>query len=302
ERDLFAPFVEALASGTRERFLAEEDPSGDDYHHFEEAAYFNDGNRYVVGRSTLQDRFTRFLPVHEFNTFESQRDIVQSGEAGNSRFPDSEDLNGNFAPDLAESHFRYAIPLDESALRASPFFQNEIVAPNGQRWYLMRIPVRSQERQAIGNPDFSLIETMRLWTTGHTGPATLRFVTLELVGSQWLKSDRVGIEEGEEGTPTPRDRARLFIESVNNEENASQYEIPRGALVSRTPDISGNLIRNREQALVFRVEDLPEGASRAIYKPFSTNRLDLTKYSNVRMFVHGEGFERRDSVRVFVRL
>src|SRR5690606_28952359 len=64
----------------------------------------------------------------------------------------------------------------------------------------------------------------------------------------------------------------------------------------------GNLIRNREQAIVFRAEDLPEGAHRGIYKPFTTNPLDLTKYSNLRMFVHAEGFERRDSVRVFLRL
>ena len=129
----------------------------------------------------------------------------------------------------------------------------------------------------------------------------MRFASLELVGSQWLKSERVGIDETTGNVPT-RSNTRLFIETINNEENPTEYAIPVGAIVSRTPDLSGNLVRNSEQAIVFRAENLAEGASRAIYKPLSTNRLDLTKYSNLRMFVHGEGFERQDSVRVFIRL
>ncbi|MDX1438359.1 MAG: cell surface protein SprA [Rubricoccaceae bacterium] len=302
ERTYFDEFIQSLAGGSPERLVAEEDASADDYHHFEEAGYFNDGNRFEGGRATLQERFTRFFPGLELNAFESQQKIANNGQSGNSRFPDSEDINGNQSLDLAESHFRYEIPLDDANLRSSPFFQNEIVTPSGESWYLVRIPVRSDARESVGGiEDFSLIETIRLWTTGHARPATLRFATLELVGSQWLKSERVGIQEpGVE--PPLRPTPRLFIETVNNEENPSQYAIPLGAIVSRTPDISGNLIRQREQSLVFRIENFAERSSRAIYKPFSTNPLDLTKYSNVRMFTHAEGFERQDSVRVFVRL
>lgn len=306
ERDYFAEFVDALAGGSAARFVAEEDASADDYHHFEETGYFNDGNRFEGGRATLQERFTRFFPGFEFNAFESQSNLTDSGQPGNSRFPDTEDLDGSSGLDNVESHWRYAIPLDADGLRNSPFFQNTIETLSGQTWYLMRVPVRSEARQAVGNiRDFTLVESIRLWTEGHDKPATLRFASLELVGSQWLKSERVGLQEGSQGTGTgPRPvtgNARLFIETINNEEN-SDYAIPSGTLVSRTRDIGGGLTPSREQALVFRVENLPEGAARAIYKPFSTNRLDLTKYGNLRMFVHAEGFERRDSVRVFLRL
>lgn len=305
ERSYFNAFVQTLSPGSPERFQAEEDASADDYHHFDEIGYFNDANRFEGGRATLQERFTRFFPGLELNSFESQQKIANAGVPGNSRIPDSEDINGNQSLDLAESVFRYEVPLDETELRNSPFFQNEIVTESGDSWYLVRIPVRSEERESIGGiEDFSLIESIRVWTEGHTRPATLRFATLELVGSQWLKSDRVGIQEQGVSTETqlPEGAPRLFIETINNEENPTQYAIPFGAVVSRTPDISGNLIRQREQSLVFRVEDFQDGSSRAIYKPFSTNPLDLTKYSNLRMFAHAEGFERQDSVRVFIRL
>src|SRR5690606_22705128 len=223
------------------------------------------------------------------NAFESQQKLTDSGEPGNARYPDSEDLDNSGGLDATESHWRYAVPLNEARLRESPFFQNEIPTPHGTR-YLVRIPVRTEAKEAVGGiRDFSLIESIRLWTEGHDRPATLRLATLELVGSQWLKSERVGVEERDPDAPATRGAPRLFIETVNNEENRD-YAIPSGALVSRSRDLTGNLIRNREQAIVFRAEDLPEGAHRGIYKPFTTNPLDLTKYSNLRMFVHAEGF------------
>ncbi|HYE97219.1 MAG TPA: cell surface protein SprA [Rubricoccaceae bacterium] len=302
EDSVFAPFVSALPAGSRAHYMATEDPSGDDYHYFEEQAFFSDPQRFDDGRATVQERFSQFFPGHEGNALDAAQDRPEDARA-NSRYPDSEDLNGNANIDLADTYFRYAIPLDPAAIPNSPYFQDEIVTEEGQTWYLMRVPVRSDAREAIGGiQDFSLIEAFRIWTTGHDRPATIRFGTLELVGSQWLKSERVGIDEDEETDSPDPDAATLFIETVNNEENRTTYAVPIGAVVSRTRDIGGGLRRNREQALVFRVEGLPEGEQRAIYKPFTTNRLDLTKYSNLRLFVHGEGFRREDSVRVFVRL
>ncbi len=303
ERAFFGDFLEGLAPGSMEILRANEDPSADDFHHFDDNGYFNNGNRFEGGQATVQERFSRFFPGLELNAFESQQKIADVGTSGNSRQPDSEDLNGDQSLDIVERHFRYSLPLDDAGLRASPYFQNDIVTTSGQTWYVVRVPVRSDQREAIGGiQDFSSIEFMRIWSTGHDRPATMRFATLELVGSQWLKSDNVGIDDRDEGEPPIRVQTRTFIETINNEENPNQYSIPVGALVSRTPDISGNLIRQREQSIVFRVEDLAEQASRAIYKPFSTNTLDLTKYSNMRMFVHGEGFESRDSVQVFMRI
>src|SRR5690606_8174867 len=116
----------------------------------------------------------------------------ESGVPGNSRFPDSEDLNLNGSLDLAERFFRYEIPLDTTLLAqpcadgqtagCNPFYVTTIENPDIQgarKWYLIRIPVRSELREAIGGiEDFSLIETIRVWTQGHSGPATLRFAAL----------------------------------------------------------------------------------------------------------------------------
>jgi len=304
ERDdeFFGPFVDALTPGTTARALAELDPAADDFHNYEDFAFFDNPEFYPQG-ATVQERFSRFFPNPEFNSFEAQRRLTMSGEEGVARLPDTEDLDGSTDLDDIESHFRYEIPLDSASLAASPYFQGRIPTQDGRAWYLVRLPVRSDLRASIGGiQDFSLIEAVRLWTTGHTRPATMRFATLELVGSQWLKSERVGIEDRPEGIPAPATEPRSFVETINNEESPTRYAIPLGAIVSFTRDIAGAIYDNREQSIILRVEDLPDGEARAIYRPFSTPRLDLSKYTNIRLFTHGEGFLRRDSVRVMVRL
>ncbi len=324
EAEKFAPFLDSLAAspaaGSPVLALAQLDPSADDFHSFQEDAFFNDGTLFPGGAS-LQERFSFLFPGTELNSLEAQRLIAESGAPGSSRFPDSEDINLNLSPDLAERFFRYEVPLSEGVVDTpctdgqtvgcNPFYvatifnENTSENPSGREWYLMRIPVRTDRKEAVGGiQDFSLIETIRVWTQGHTDAATMRFATLDLVGSQWLKSERVGFDRMPVLTTEPSAPAgtQSFVATVNTEENPDQYEIPNGAVRSFTRDpTSGRPLPSREQSLVFRVEQLQDEASRAIFKPY-TRRLDLTKYSNLRMFVHGEGFERRDSVRVFVRL
>ncbi|MFN3596649.1 MAG: cell surface protein SprA [Rubricoccaceae bacterium] len=332
EREHFAAFLATLTPGTPEYNRARLDPSADDYRHFRESV-FNDEALYPGGAS-IQERFAHYLPGLELNSIRAYAEIRRAmgtlesdrNASGISNFPNTEDINGNFTLDTVERFYRYAIPLDAAGIRASPFFQNEIVT-QGETWYLMRIPVRTSEREAVGGiDDLSRVQMARLWTTGHDRPATLRFASFKLVGSQWQKSERVGLDDagGEALSAAPalladgtlgvgalrRTRApaaagtepRLFIESINNEESPQRYVTPRGALVSTTRDISGQALRTREASLVFRVENLGPGQTRALYKPYTTSRLDLTRYTNLRMFVHGEGFERRDSMRVVVRL
>ena len=323
EAEHFADFLDSLAFAGDDprRALALLDPSADDYRHFQDNAYFNDPSLFPGG-ATLQERFSQFFSGQELNSLEAQNQIANSGVPGNSRLPDSEDLNLNLSPDHVERFFRYEIPLAEGLVNqpctdgqtsgCNPFYvttifnENPRENPHGREWYLIRIPVRSELREAIGGiEDFSLIESVRLWTDGHAVPATMRFAKLDLVGSQWLKSDRVGLDpdDGPEiGLPDESGLTQSFVATINNEENPNQYRIPNGAVRSFTRDpASGRPRQNREQAILFRVDNLGDGQARAIFKPY-TQQLDLTKYSNLRMFVHGEGFERRDSVRVFVRL
>ena len=315
EQEYFEAFLNGLQGAVTAEQVAEEqraalDPSGDDYYYFTDSR-FDDPQRYPsTGQgATVQERFAHYLPATEVNSALAQQNLVEEGR-GVAIQPDSEDINGNNTVETSESYHRYRIPLTDAGLRASPFFQNPLTTTDGegrtQTWYLLRIPVRTQapERTSkdIARDDFSRIESVRLWTTGHSVPVTLRLASFELVGSQWLKSDVVGFADepgdgGDQGGEAPQ----LFIESINNEESAATYAIPRGTIqnTSRTP--SGSVQTTREQALIFRAEGLGEGRRAGITRSYATRPLDLTRYSNLRMAVHGHGFDRRDDVRVFVR-
>lgn len=314
EIEFFSPFVNSLTPGTPEFARSADagdgyaDPSADDYHYYlDESDYFNDSPRFPGGAS-VQERYAHYYPAFELNSITARQSVGLSN--GIATTPNSEDINGNSRADVTEQYHRYEVPLTDAGLRASPFFQNTLTTPSGivgtdQTWYLLRIPVRTDRRTTTGlaPDDFSRIEAIRLWTTGHDKPATIRIASFELVGSQWLKSDEVGFVDEGRGDDLTAEIPSLFIESLNNEENASIYAVPRGTIqkLNRT-SYSGPARATREQAIVFRAEGLGEGRRTAIARTYATRPLDLTKYENLRMDVHGDGFERDDNLRVFLRV
>ena len=299
------------------------DPSGDDYHYFGNSQYF-DNTTYFPNRATFQQHFSRYFAGHELNAFETQTKLANntSVKRGNSRFPDSEDRNLNSTVDTDNSYFQYEIPLSKARLdslaapdKIDDYIVGEVADADGQGtgWYQVRIPVQQFSRKVGDIQDFSLIEFLRIWTTGHEVPVTMRFASLELVGSQWQKSDQIAAEHD-----TPFDLlnndTRLTISSINNEENAETYQPPLAAVVSQSRLASGRVQNAREQSLVIRTENLKPGKQRAIFKTQNSG-LDLLKYSNLRMFVHMHGQladgtslaslpieEGRSKAKLFVRL
>lgn len=329
EASKFAGFLNSLdQSNTDPRYQAEVakallDPSGDDYHYFGNEQYFDNRQLYPQG-ATLQQRFSRYFSGLELNSFEGQNRLANntSIKRGNSRFPDSEDLNINATVDTDNSYFQYELPLNKTELdrlgqpeEVDDFVVGEIVSQDGTRtgWYQVRIPIRNFSRKVGDINDFSLIENMRIWTTGHDAPITMRFATLELVGSQWRLSDQITLER-----ETPADTAladtRLSISSINSEEDSGIYRTPPGTVVSQTRLATGELLDSREQSMVLRVENLLPGANRAVFKTFNQG-IDVLRYGHLRMFfhLHGELADgsiledlpediQRDKARVFVRL
>ena len=240
------------------------DPSGDDYHYFANSQYF-ENPAFFPNRATFQQHFARYFAGHELNAFETQTKLATntSLKRGNSRFPDSEDKNLNSTVDTENSYFQYEIPLSKRALdslavptRVDDYIVGEVANADGQGtgWYQVRIPVQQYSRKVGDIQDFSLIEFMRLWTTGHEVPVTMRFASLELVGSQWQKSSQVTLEHETVSDTTGTD-TRLTISSINNEENAETYTPPTGAVVSQSRLASGRVQNAREQSLVVRVEN-----------------------------------------------
>ncbi|HEX7072357.1 MAG TPA: cell surface protein SprA, partial [Rhodothermales bacterium] len=302
EANLFQNFLNALDENAindplyaAEVIKAREDPSGDDYKYFN-GNYFSRSDIYPLG-AKVQQRFSRFFPGTELNSYEAQREFgTDASNRGNARYPDTEDLNINSTVDTDNSYFQYEVPLSLSELNrlaAQPgvgvgdYVVTEIVSQEGvgTGWYQVRIPVRDFTRRVGTIADFSKIESMRIWTTGHEVPITVRFASLELVGSQWQKSTRVA--EDTTGGAVYAPEALLTISSINNEENANEYLIPNGTVVSEIRLPTGETDDAREQSMVLRVQDLGPGQQRAIFKTFQ--ELDLLKYENVRMFVHMHG-------------
>lgn len=300
EQGHFAPFISAIDVSGDTHYRAEvekakADPSGDDYHYFADGNFF-DNPAFFPGGATFQQRFTRWFAGQELNAFETQNQLAvdASVRRGNSRFPDSEDRNLNSAIDTDNDYFQYEIPLSRAVLdsmavpdRVNDFVVGEIKDQNGEGtgWYQVRIPVQKFTRRVGNIQDFTLIESMRLWTTGNAVPITIRLASLELVGSQWQKSTQIALER--ETTADTSD-TRSTISSINNEENAGLYLSPKGAVISQSRLASGRVQNAREQAMSFRVENLKPGKQRAIFRTYNQG-LDLLKYSNIRMFAHFHG-------------
>ena len=326
EQIQFADFLSTLPAGGSGRLGAEvakarRDPSGDDYHFYNDD-YFDDPAFYPDG-ATVQQRFSRYFTGLEVNSYEAQSRLDAGSERGLARDPDSEDLNFNASIDTENRYFEYRLPLSLDSLRilARPENTEDYVVSEiedgdqGTGWYLVRIPVRMPTDSVGAIEDFSLIESMRLWTQGHTAPITLRFATLDLVGSEWRESAEVFLDERSQ-TPPPLDEQQgdptLTISSVNNEEN-SFYKPPPRAIISQNRTARGVQQLAREQALALRLADIQPGQQRAIFK--TNSGLDLLKYSNLRLFTHLRGRTRnegtlgigdiqaqRGPVEVFLRL
>ncbi len=331
EHVVFADYLEELQANNNGDPAYEEelrkillDPSGDDYHYFENDLYYTESGIYNE-TPTLQQRFSRYFPTSELNAFETQNKLATntSVKRGNIQYPDTEDLNINTTVDTENDYFQYEVPLSKAVLddlgqpdKLDDYVVGEITSPETgpTGWYLIRIPVQNYTR-IVGNiQDFTRIESMRIWTTGHQVPVTMRLASLELVGSQWRKTAQVDEELLDDDFVPIETDTRLTISSINNEEDSNIYRPPFGTIISQTRLSTGQAQDAREQSMVMRVENLPPGSQRAISKTYP-NALDLLKYSNMRLFVHMHGElwdgtdlktlernESREKVKFFIRL
>lgn len=288
ERVQFRDFLEAVrrqfGEGSPEYERARLDPSNDNYRYYLDPAF--------PAEAGWQERFRRYHPGLEGNA-----PLNRAGILGSTKFPDTEDLNGNNALDTRNAYFQYELELDPQRLVPGSGYvvdRREVeIGGVRQSWYLVRIPLAQYRRRVGDIRDFKVVEALRLWLTGFEQPVTLRFATLELVGSQWT---RLNV-----GTQNPD--TRFEVATINIEENAARtpipYKSPPGAIrpVDRT---TLEQIQRNEQALVLRVQNLYRGDMRAIFRTFGG--LNLLRYSNLRMDVHGEGYERPEEAELFIRI
>jgi len=182
--------------------------------------------------------------------------------------PDTEDLNRNGSVDLANSFFRYRIPLNTDTTT------NKFISGGGftpANWYLYRIPLKDTLAN-INNASFSNVETIRLFVQGVSEPVHIRMTEFNLVGSQWQKliaEDSV-----------------MSVSVVSYEEN-QDYTSPPGVFRERDRTRPDEEIYRNEQALNLIFTDLPEGESREAVK-YLFRPLDVFSYKEMKLFIHGE--------------
>ncbi|MFB6098818.1 MAG: cell surface protein SprA, partial [Salinibacter sp.] len=290
------------------------DPSADDYHYYENDRYFNTPE-FFPGEVSLQQRMSRYHAGQELNGFESQNKLAENVTVrrGVSRTPDRESLDGVSSQiNIDNNYFQYAVPLDklDQRARSEQGPTDYVVSRVGQEkdWYKIRIPVEAFTRKVGTIKNFDDIKSIRLWTTGHKAPVTMRFAALELVGSQWRTSKAVAKQPVKRGDIVSKGTGEIRVASINNEEDL-RYEPPAGAVVGRNRTSRGVQQRSREQSLLLNVDKLGAGQQRGIFKTFGQG-LDLLKYSNLRMYTHLHGSsnspqvkkELADNLRLFVRL
>lgn len=184
------------------------------------------------------------------------------------RLPDTEDLNRNNVLDKANNYFEYELNLDTTA-------SNPMKVGGGYNgWFQYRIPLNNYKNK-VGAPDFSLIEFVRLWFTGHDEEFEMSMVEFNLIGNQW--------EELKKNDST------FKISVVNYEENFNQgYRSPAGVIREKDRTKPDEDVVGNEQSLALNFTNLKDGEGREAIKRFSYKPLDVFSYREMKMFVHGD--------------
>lgn len=294
-RDFLAEAENQYADEPEQLQEIREDPSNDDYFYF--------GQDELNGLP-LQERFYRMFGYTDGNT-----PVGQGDKRAVTNQPDTEGLLTPSSVERNNSYFQYEVdwnPADVENLKTGApgtFIVDQVGNADDsqdQRWFQVRIPLEEYVRKIGQIENFQNISYIRMWMSGYEKPFTLRFATFELVGSQWRKAEEVNDPPDELLNPAVNFR----VASVNIEENASRqpipYREPPGSIraVNRGQQ---QLTLANEQSIALQITDLGPQDTRMIKRVYPGG-LNFVNYSNLRMFVHGEGYDDREDMQIVVRM
>ncbi len=205
------------------------------------------------------------------------------------RRPDTEDINGNGAVDLANNYFEYTINLDKTSPDTAYISGGNPDAPGGG-WWQYRIPLDDlTHRKDIGNPDFTRIESIRLWFEGFKGPSRIRIAELNLVGNDWKEKGVAPPNDPE--NYDANDDSTVAVTVVNTHDNP-EYKPPKGVAGEIDPVTR---VQAKEQSLVLKITNLQPGYSGLVQKTFFSPQ-NYIHYEKMKMYVYG-----RDPFGVHIR-
>ena len=189
--------------------------------------------------------------------------------------PDTEDLNNDGNLNIRNDFYHHVIDLDRDA--HVPGTRSEA------GWRLFRLELYDDETVRVGAPDSSRIEFARLALVTNKAfgdTASVEIAQMEIIGNEWQED---GVTRLYEDATVVSENEVFNVTVIGTDENLS-YRPPPGVRVNR---LSGSRVREREQALVLDITELDAGHQAAATKVLTRNA-DYTKYTRLKMYVHGD--------------
>lgn len=254
-----------------------------------------DNYQYYLNREG--DILTRYL---DFNNPDGNSPVsVGNIDRGSNTLPDVEDIDRDLTMNTINSYYEYRIEIKPNTTvndkYVTDILETEAVpeseVPDGRplsrRWIQYKIPLTDFTDAVGGIADFRSISFLRMYLTGFTSPAVLRFGTLDLVSGDWRTYLKTLQDPDVDADPTD-DNTAIDVNAVNIEENSDRspipYVLPPGVQRERLNN-NNTIIRQNEQSLSFLVENLESQDSRGVFKNLN---IDLRQYEKIRMFLHAE--------------
>ena len=280
------------------------DPAGDDYHYYR-------GDDFDKNETPILQRYKHYNGT-EGNS--PEMDNNASYGTASTLQPDIEDINQDNTLNDSERFYRYHISLRKEDLQRvgqqhiASIMETKVTLRNKEtamvKWYQFKIPLRgdSAMMKKVGNiRNFKSIRFARIYMTNFSQETHLRFASLDLVRGEWRSYTRglyQNIANNQYNIANPyTSSGSMDVEAVNIEENSNRvpinYVLPPG--ISRQTDPGqAQLIAQNEQAMVFRLHELPQKDARAVYKNVV---YDMRQYKRLQMFVHAECLPHFDPIK-----
>ena len=280
------------------------DPAGDDYHYYR-------GDDYDKAETPILQRYKHYNGT-EGNS--PEMDNNASYGTASTLQPDIEDINQDNTLNDSERFYRYHISLRKEDMQRvgqqhiASIMETKVTLRNKEtamvKWYQFKIPLRgdSAMMKKVGNiRNFKSIRFARIYMTNFSQETHLRFASLDLVRGEWRSYTRglyQNIANNQYNIANPyTSSGSMDVEAVNIEENSNRvpinYVLPPG--ISRQTDPGqAQLIAQNEQAMVFRLHELPQKDARAVYKNVV---YDMRQYKRLQMFVHAECLPHFDPIK-----
>jgi cell surface protein SprA len=264
-------------------FSGLEDPARDDYEY------------YLAAEGGVVERY-RFYNGVQGN---SPTQVGQNNR-GNTTFPSVEDVNRDNTMNTINSYFEYEVPVypnmgvDNNTSSVAGVDQDYITdvkeltttLQNGQemdvRWIQYKIPLNTSSENSVGGiADLRSVRFMRMFLSDFNEHVVLRLGTLDLIRGDYRRYTQAVEPNGSD----PENTAGTTYEvTAVSQEQTSDYITPPGVVRERLVN-NNQTVREDEQALSFKVNDLSPNDSRAVFKNF---QVDMRQYKNLQMFLHAE--------------